>query len=195
MRPPFQWTPTKLTSSPTSSYSTPASVSIPLLVFLESPSTALFPYSKHVTWLKTKFFPRLKALRYISASSWRPSKESLSLLYKAFLRPCLTYASPRWFPFLSVTDITKLERLHRAASRAISSCLSSSPVPLLLSAASLPPLRVTLIHFALSSYEWALGLPTSFPVSVLARLGVKPYSADRPGELCVNPPAHVSFIS
>ena len=39
-----QWIPTKLTSSPTSSYSAPASVSIPLQSFLGSPSTALFPF-------------------------------------------------------------------------------------------------------------------------------------------------------
>ena len=36
-----QWIPTRLTSSPTSSYSAPASVSIPLQLFLGSPSTAL----------------------------------------------------------------------------------------------------------------------------------------------------------
>ena len=60
------------------------------------------------------------------------------------------------------------------ASHAITDCLSSSPIPLLLSEASLPPLRVTLIHFTLSSYERALRLPTSFPISGLARLGVKP---------------------
>ena len=41
-------------------------------------------FSKHVSSLKAKFFPRLKALRCISASSWGPSKESLSVLYKAF---------------------------------------------------------------------------------------------------------------
>ena len=123
--------------------------------------------------LKAKFFPRLKALRCISASSWGLSKKSLSLLYKSFLRPLLTYASPGWFPFLSATNITKLERLHRAASRAITGCLLSSPIPLLLSEASLPPLRVTLTHFTLLSYERALPLPTSFPISGLARLGVK----------------------
>ena len=44
-------------------------------------------FSKHVSSLKAKFFTRLKALRCISASSWGPSKKSLSLLYKAFLRP------------------------------------------------------------------------------------------------------------
>ena len=67
-----------------------------------------------------------------------------------------------------------MERLHRAASRAITGCLSSSPIPLLLTEVSLPPLRVTLTHFTLLSYERALRLPTSFPISDLARLGVKP---------------------
>ena len=38
-----QWIPTRLTSSPISSYSAPASVSIPLQLFLWSPPTALFP--------------------------------------------------------------------------------------------------------------------------------------------------------
>ena len=60
------------------------------------------------------------------------------------------------------------------ASHAITGCLSSSPIPLLLSEASLPPLRVTLTHFTLFSCERALRLPTSFPISGLARLGVKP---------------------
>ena len=131
-------------------------------------------FSKHVSSLKAKFFPRLKALRCISVSSWGPSKESLSVLYKSFLRSLLTYASPGWFPFLSATNITKLERLHRAASRAITGCLSSSPIPLLLTEASLPPLRVTLTQFTLFSHERALRLPTSFPISGLARLGLKP---------------------
>ena len=74
----------------------------------------------------------------------------------------------------SSPNLTKLERLHRAASRAITGCLLSSPIPLLLTEASLPLLRVTLAHFTLFSYERALRLPTSFPISGLARLGVKP---------------------
>ena len=131
-------------------------------------------FSKHASSLKAKFFQRLKALRCISASSWDPSKESLFILYKSFLRSLLTYASPGWFPFLSATNFTKLERLHRAASRAITGFLSSSPIPLLLSEASLPSLRVTLTHFTLLSYERALDFKTAFPISGLARLEVKP---------------------
>ena len=40
----FQWIPIKLTSSPSSSYSAPASVLIPLQLFSGSPSIALFPF-------------------------------------------------------------------------------------------------------------------------------------------------------
>ena len=131
-------------------------------------------FSKHVSSLKAKFFPRLKALRCISAFSWGPSKGSLSVLYKAFPWSLLTYASPGWFPFLSATNFTKLERLHRTASRTITGCLSSSPIPLLLSEASLLSLSVTPTYFILLCYERALRLPTSFPILGLARLGVKP---------------------
>ena len=130
--------------------------------------------SKHVFSLKVKFFPRLKALHCISTSSSDFLEKSLSLLYKAFLRTLLPYATPGWFPFLSVTNITKLEHLHQAASRAITGCLSSSPIPLLLSEASLPPIQITLTHFTLSSYQRALCLPTFFPISGLWKLGVKP---------------------
>ena len=87
-------------------------------------------FSKHVSSLKAKFFPRLKALRCISASSWGPSKESLFLLYKAFFRLLLTYALPGWFPFLNVTNIIKLERLHRATGRTITGCLLFCPSPI-----------------------------------------------------------------
>ena len=150
-------------------------------------------FTKHVSPLKAKFFPRLKALHCISAFSWGPSKESLSVLYKSFLRPLLTYASPGWFPFLSATNLTKLKRLHRAASCTITSCLSSSPIPLLLTEASLSPLRVTLTQFTLFSYEQALRLPTSFPISGLARFGVKPRLQIVLESSSVHSPAHASF--
>ena len=59
-------------------------------------------------------------------------------------------------------------------SRAITNCLMSSLIPILLSEAFLPPLRVTLTQLILLSSERALCLPTSFPISHLARIGVKP---------------------
>ena len=58
-------------------------------------------------------------------------------------------------PFLRVTNVFKLERFQRVASRAIYGCLSSSPIPLILVKTSLPPLRVIPTHFALFFYERA----------------------------------------
>ena len=62
----------------------------PTPTFLGATFDRSLSFSKHASWLKAKFFPRLKALRCISASSWGPSKESLYVLYKSFLRPHLT---------------------------------------------------------------------------------------------------------
>ena len=101
--------------------------------------------SKHVSSLKGKFFPRRKVLRSI---------------FCFFMGPLLTYALPGWFPFLSVTNAIKLQRLHRAASRTITGNLSSCPIPLIHAEAFLPPLRVILTHFTLL-YERAFRLPTS----------------------------------
>ena len=164
--------PTKLTSSLASSYSTPASVSIPLQFYLGSSSTALFPFQN----------------MYVC---WRPSSSLVSRPYAVHLLPrgdslrsptlfCIKlFFGPfslilnRIVPFLRVTNIIKLERLRRSASRAISGCLLSFPIPLFLSEASLPRIRATLTHFTLASYERALRLPTFFSIG-LARLGVKP---------------------
>ena len=92
---------------------------------------------------------------------------------QAFLETDLTYASLGWFPFLNITYVTNLERPHQAASHATSSCLSFFIISL-FSETSLPPLHVALTTFALSLYERALGLPTSFPISGVAGREVKP---------------------
>ena len=55
-------------------------------------------FSKHVSSLKAKFFRRLKRLRYISASSWGPSKESLSFFcLKLFFGPFSLMPHPDGF--------------------------------------------------------------------------------------------------
>ena len=128
-------------------------------------------FGAHVQSLCSKFYPRHKALRSIATVSWGPTKETLSLLYKAFVRPVLTYASPGWFPFLCNTATNHLEVLHRAACRVITGCLSSTPSSLLLLEAQLPPLKLTLEHQTLYSFERALRLPPDF--SRLYALAIK----------------------
>ena len=145
----------------------------PTPTFLGVTFDCTLSFSKHVSLLKAQFFPCPKVLCCISASSQGPSKVLLCVLYKSFLWSLLTYASFEWFPFLSAASLTKLERLHQVTSRVIIGCLSSFLIHV-LSKASLPPLRVTLTNFIVLSYEQALHLQPSFPISGLARLGVKP---------------------
>ena len=71
-------------------------------------------------------------------------------------------------------NVIKLELLLLAASRAITKYLSSSLNPIFLCKMSLHFLRMTLTHFVKSSYEHTLCLPTSFSISGLATLNVKP---------------------
>ena len=143
----------------------------PTLTFLGVIFDRTFSFSKHVSSLKAKFFPHIKALAVsllLRAAPLRsPSLFSTKLFFGLFSHTLHSDG------FLSDFNFTKLERLHRAASRAITGCLSSSPISLLLFEASFPYLRVTLTHFSLSCYERALRLPTSFSISGLARPGVK----------------------
>ena len=112
--------------------------------------------------LCSKFCPRHKALHSIATASWGPTKESLSLVCKAFVRPVLTYASLGWFPFLCNTATNHLEVPHRAACRVITGCFSSTLSSLLLLEAQLLPLKLTLEHQTLYSFEHALRLPLDF---------------------------------
>ena len=79
----------------------------PTPIFLEVTFDRTLSFSKYVSSLKAKFFPCLKALRCIFASSWGPSKESLSVLYKAFLRP------PYYLRFIRMIHFPKRYQYHQ----------------------------------------------------------------------------------
>ena len=126
-------------------------------------------FGARVQSLCSGFCPRRGALRSVAAASWGPAGESLSLLYRAFVRPVLTCASPGWFPFLCNTATGHLGVLHGAACRVVAGCLSSAPSSLLLLGARLPPLglaleRRTLCSFPLTSPAFVLWQLKAFPV-------------------------------
>ena len=75
-----------------------------------------------------------------------------------------------------MVSLPKHYQCHQIGTPSPSSQSRHHWLPLVLPypSASLPPLQVTLTHFTFFSYERALRLPTSFPISGLARLGVKP---------------------
>ena len=92
---------------------------------------ATFNCTTNIMSKRKKFHNQFRAFCCITSASWSPSKESLCTLYKAFIRPILTYAFPGWFSFSSPTHITSVERMHSSSCRVITGCLSSTPIPLL----------------------------------------------------------------
>ena len=133
----------------------------PHSTFLSVTFDRTLSFKHHVLSLRKKFRSRFRAFCSIASASWGPSKESLCTLYKAFIHPILTCASPEWFPFSSPTHISSVERMYRSSCRVITGYLSSTPIPLLHIEAFLPPLRVTLTHQYLSFVERALRLPST----------------------------------
>ena len=113
-------------------------------------------FSTYISLLKAKSFTRLKALRCISGSSRGLSKEWLSLYIKLFFSLFLHIVLSGGFFSLALRTLPNwnafTERLVTPSPAAFCFLL----ILLLLTEASLPSLRVTLTHFALSFYERAI---------------------------------------
>ena len=122
-------------------------------------------FSKHVSSLKAKFFPRLKALGCISASSWGLSLFCIKLFFSPFSH---TLPFPKRYQFYQIgTPPPSGQSRHHTLPLILP--YSSSPLRCFFTS---PTSHPDLFHFF--SYDGALRLPTSFPISGLARLGVKP---------------------
>ena len=92
-----------------------------------------FFLSERVSLLMAKFFSRLKTLQFICASFGAPLRNLFHFFTKLFfsLFSLMLCADG----FLSFANVTKQERYHQAARRAITGCLLSFPTPLLFSEA------------------------------------------------------------
>ena len=119
VRPPSShWIPTKLTSSQTSFHSTPT--------FLGVTFDRTLSFSKHVSSLKAKFFPRLKALRCISAYSWGPSRDNIPVLYKSFS------SAPSYLCFTRMVSFSKRYQYHKIGAPPPSGYSRDFRLPLIL---------------------------------------------------------------
>ena len=125
----------------------------------------------HVSSLKAKFFPRLKALRCISAFSWDPSNESLSLLFllaSSHLRFTRMVSFPKRYQYHQIGTPPPSSQSRHHQLPLVHPYSSTTHRGFFTSPASSLP------HVILSSHGRAFRLPTSFPILSLAILGVKP---------------------
>ena len=126
-------------------------------------------FSKHVSSLKAKFFPCPKVLRSIFASSWGPSLFCIKLFSGPFshmLLPDSFFLKRYQYHQIGTPLLSGSSRHHRLLF--VLPYPTSSLRGFFTSPTSYPD------SFHSFIYERALCLPTSFPNSGLARLGVKP---------------------
>ena len=74
-------------------------------------------FCTHVDNTVKKAKQRLSIMKALAGTTWGQQKESLINTYKASIRSLHTYACPIWFPHISQTNITKLQRVQNAACR------------------------------------------------------------------------------
>jgi len=70
---------------------------------------------------------RLNVIKALSSTSFGHSKESQTVLYKQFILPVLSYASPAWAPDLARSHMEVMQRIQNAALRIATCCVRSIP--------------------------------------------------------------------
>ena len=162
--------PTKLTSSPSSSYSTPASVSIPLKHFLNHHTLS---FSKHVSLLKAKFSPVSSPYAVSLLPHGAPLRSPFLFCIKLFL-------TPFHLRFTRMVSFPKRYQHYQIGTPPPSGQSRHHRPPLVVPYPSASLRGFFTSHtshpdsFHSLSYEQALRLPTSFSISDLARPEVKP---------------------
>ena len=98
-------------------------------------------FNKHMETVITRMEKRNKLLMALRGTEWGWEKNSLRSIYIALIRSIPEYAGPAWTPWISKTNIVKLERLQLKASRIIGTTVKSCPNEVVLLEAGLYPLK------------------------------------------------------
>ena len=84
---------------------------------------------------------RLNVLRALTHTTYGHSKESITTLYKQYIRPILTYAHIAWMPDTAQTHLQKLQVIQNTALRIATGCVRSTPITHLHEETQVLPLK------------------------------------------------------
>ena len=84
---------------------------------------------------------RTNLLRVVGGTTWGWQKQDLRTVYIATQRSVAEYAAAAWIPWLSSSNIEKLERTQLQAARVITHHVRSTPTEVVLYEADLPRLK------------------------------------------------------
>ena len=85
-------------------------------------------FSPHIQNIITKVNKKLNALRTLAGTNFGQKKETLTSVFRQFIRTNISYASMAWSSDISDTNSQKLETVQNNALRIITGCLPSTPI-------------------------------------------------------------------
>ena len=98
-------------------------------------------FRHHAAEVNARARSRLNVLKALTATTFGHTKESITALYKQFVRPVLSYASPAWAPDLAQSHMEVLQRTQNAALRIATGCVRSTPTAHLHAETLVLPIR------------------------------------------------------
>ena len=120
-------------------------------------------FSTHTDIAIRKATAKLRMLGAIAHSEWGWRKQDLRKVYFSHIRSVLNFAGSAWQPWISNTNIGKLERTQNKALRLITGQAKSSPVDALRAEANIPSFESVITANYMRSWEKAHRLPENHP--------------------------------
>ena len=99
---------------------------------------------------------RLRGMKLVSHSTWGWKKSTMKTMHFAYVRTKMDYAAPAWQPWLSNTNMTRLEALQNRALRIVTGHLVSTPLDALRKEANVNSYSTTSKQLILKAREKAL---------------------------------------
>ena len=85
-------------------------------------------FNPHLKKLTTLLASSIRVIRAIAHTSWGWCCSKLKMAFHALVRSKLNYAAPAWQPWLSVTNLSNLDRLQNHSLKLITGQLVSTPL-------------------------------------------------------------------
>jgi len=131
-------------------------------------------FNAHIAKISETTTRRIRCLRAVAHSDWGWDKQSLRTIFFALIRSSTDYAAPAWQPWLSGTNIDRLDRIQNKGLRAITGQYGSAPLEALRIEADIPSYATTSKRVVLKSFEKAMRSAPDHPKKIAFQSATEP---------------------
>ena len=106
---------------------------------------------------------RARVLTALAGKDWGGSRKILTSIYKALVESVMWYGAAGWLPWLSKSNLKKLDRSQRMALGAVTGLPKTTNYEVIYLEAEVDPIHIEAKRRALCAYEKSLHLPMPNP--------------------------------